>query len=1305
MNRITLIIASFLIAISANAQLVVNDNVTDSVLANTMVGAGVTISNVSLNCNNGAYGLFNSTNSNVGISDGILLTTGLAAPVTSCMYNLNLSDANFDQWDCGAVNVYIDGVLSGTYTITPANWGWFSTSIFVPVGSTLDLEYVTTGGAGCDEADHELSLTDPMGINVLDYNNFGGTPPPIPAGIIFSTVANCVPSAQPFIPVSAVGPNDDMLASYVWNTVMADPDLMLLDTNATNDVCMLEFDFVPLGNQVDFQYVFASEEYPDYVCSINDVFGFFISGPGIVGSPNIALLPGTATPVGINTVNGGVGAGTNCPPGGLTNTQYYISNGNGNDCWNAPPPAHCTDTTLIRYNGLTVPLTASSPVIPCQTYHLKMAIADGTDWSFDSGVFLAANSLSSNQVFLESNYSTTSGDSVIYEGCGQATLMFTRTDTAGSTTVNFSLGGSATNGADYPFTADSVVFVPGQDTLYLTIPANTDATAEPLESITIQLIQTICAIVDTTEITFYISDLTPIVPISNDVSINCGTDSVLIGVGHTGPVDSVIWNTGGIGDSIWVSPLVTTSYYVTLTDTCGGIPVMDTVTVTVLPGAPITIDYVHDSSVTCGSAAVPVWVEYSGPVDSVLWSTGAMTDTIWVNPLVTTTYYVSINDSCGALIANDSCVVTVLPGAPISIDYTHDSSIVCGAGPVPVWVQYSGPVDSVVWNNGAMTDTIWVNPLVTTTYYVTINDSCGQFVANDSSIVTIVPPTPITLTMSNDTSKYCPQDSIWISVTASGGGGGFTYNWTPGGLTDSTIYVSPGTTTTYIVDVLDGCGSAAQDSVVFTVPVYVPLTNNILTNDTVICPGEIVTLNATITGGVGSYLSWNNGIGNVVPTNVNTAVTTNYILTAQDSCGAIVLDSVLVTVNNATLQVNTPDYTMSCLNETVTLTPVIVGGNGSETYLWSTAETSQSIQVSPIITTEYTLIITDGCFTYNDTAEVIVPVFLPLSLTVNNGLGDISVNCPGDGVVLNASYVGGAQAGLTMTWNDGSTNFTGNNITVNPTVTTTYSVSINDTCAVDSATASFTVTVPVYAPLQLTVSNDTVVCVGDPLTLYSIVTGGEGNYSYSWSGGGSDSSISITANFNANYNVTVTDGCGSSLSNSVAVTVTQPVANFSYEYVAAFGVQFTDESYDDIVMYSWLFDQMGSSSDQDPLYIFDVDGQHEVTLTVTDQNGCTAQITKTVSPPIFIYGPNSFTPDGDGNNDIFAFKGMGIEQYELMVFNRWGELLYATSNLSEGWDGTYKGKMVPNGAYVYKVRAVSFEKETFEKIGSISVLR
>ncbi|HNB81619.1 MAG TPA: choice-of-anchor L domain-containing protein [Chitinophagaceae bacterium] len=171
------------------------------------------------------------------------------------------------------------------------------------------------------------------------------------------------------------------------NGVAGDADLTALALVPTNDACILQFDFVPLSDSVKFQYVFGSTEYQSYTCSsFSDVFGFFISGPGISGpfsnnAKNIALVPGTTCPVGVNTINGS--SATNCgnfTPPCTNNGMYFINNIGG---------------TTVGYNGFTTVLTAQSAVTPNQTHHMKLAIADGTDFILDSGVWLKAASLTS----------------------------------------------------------------------------------------------------------------------------------------------------------------------------------------------------------------------------------------------------------------------------------------------------------------------------------------------------------------------------------------------------------------------------------------------------------------------------------------------------------------------------------------------------------------------------------------------------------------------------------------------------------------------------------------------------------------------------------------------------------------------------------------------------------------------------------------------------------------------------------------------------------------------------------------------
>ena len=178
-----------------------------------------------------------------------------------------------------------------------------------------------------------------------------------------------------------------------------DTDLQSITPNQIWDECVIEFDFVPSGDTISFQYSFASEEYPEYVCgSVNDAFGFFLSGNnpagGTYNAMNIALVPDplnpgqyTSTPVSINTVNPGVAgtAGTpaNCDaidPNWASYNIFYQTNA----------------TTNYEYDGRTVVLTAKAPVNCGETYHIKLAIGDGGDNVFDSGVFLEGNSSNSS---------------------------------------------------------------------------------------------------------------------------------------------------------------------------------------------------------------------------------------------------------------------------------------------------------------------------------------------------------------------------------------------------------------------------------------------------------------------------------------------------------------------------------------------------------------------------------------------------------------------------------------------------------------------------------------------------------------------------------------------------------------------------------------------------------------------------------------------------------------------------------------------------------------------------------------------
>ena len=193
---------------------------------------------------------------------------------------------------------------------------------------------------------------------------------------------------------ACVGPNGAPPGTASFNNgVAGDPALgIYLPTGTTTyDACILQFDVVAAGDSIGFNYQFGSQEYYHSTCGqYPDIFAFFISGPGIVGAPNIALVPGTNIPVEINSVNAGAAGG----PGGLgpgVNIANCTSLGAG-----APFTAYFINNwggAQLSYTGFTTKFRAVHAVTPCDTYHLKLSIADAANSLYDSGVFLEANSL------------------------------------------------------------------------------------------------------------------------------------------------------------------------------------------------------------------------------------------------------------------------------------------------------------------------------------------------------------------------------------------------------------------------------------------------------------------------------------------------------------------------------------------------------------------------------------------------------------------------------------------------------------------------------------------------------------------------------------------------------------------------------------------------------------------------------------------------------------------------------------------------------------------------------------------------
>ncbi|MCB9265303.1 MAG: choice-of-anchor L domain-containing protein [Lewinellaceae bacterium] len=264
-----------------------------------------------------------------------------------------------------------------------------------------------------------------------------------------------------------------------------DPDMAALSgTNDINDLVAYTITFIPISDTLRFRYVFASEEYPEYVCSeFNDVFGFFISGPGINGpfsnnAENIALIPETNLPVAINNVNSGTvgnnGMLVNCTPpnGSLAYSQYY-NNNNGS-------------TNRPVYDGFTDVFTAEALVYPCSTYTIKLVICDVADDFFDSGVFLEAKSFGTGSLDVEA--ATVSLDGSVAEGCTAGELIFSLpVPTESDYPIDYHLLGTAENGVDYEYIPPDLFIPAGDSVLSIPIVAIEDGLAEGTETLVIDV--------------------------------------------------------------------------------------------------------------------------------------------------------------------------------------------------------------------------------------------------------------------------------------------------------------------------------------------------------------------------------------------------------------------------------------------------------------------------------------------------------------------------------------------------------------------------------------------------------------------------------------------------------------------------------------------------------------------------------------------------------------------------------------------------------------------------------------------------
>jgi hypothetical protein len=560
------------------------------------------------------------------------------------------------------------------------------------------------------------------------------------------------------------------------------------------------------------------------------------------------------------------------------------------------------------------------------------------------------------------------------------------------------------------------------------------------------------------------------------------------------------WNTGPTTSSIIVNPIVNTTYTVVGTSTATGCKTTVVKTVTVVPNptvvvAPATLTNCLGSSITLTASGATT---YS-------WSTSATTPTLQVSPIINTTYTVTgTTNGCKHVVVK---TVTVVPSPVITIAPT--SPTVCSGNSVTLTANGALTYN---WSTGATTSTVSVSPSTNTAYTVTgtASNGCTNTATTTVNVIN-------QLVVTNSSSSICAGSSVTLSASGSA-----SYTW-GNGATTSSIVVTPSVTTTYTIGGVTGTCVKKLLITIIVNPVPVVTVNN---SNPLICSGG----NSTLTANGAATYSWSNGAVTSPIVEVPT-ITTNYTVTGTNAFGCSASATTAITVNILNVILTNPTPSI-CAGSSATIT-----ASGAPSYTWSTGANTTSIVVNPAVTTNYSVIASNGICTNVYTTAISV-VNLPV----------VVISSPSPSLCVGASATLTASGASSYTWNTGATS---NSIIVSPIVTTTYAVTGFNGCY---GSANFTLT---------SVSNNSLLANAGPDQIYgttpvnigfapNCATGGTAPYTYLWSTSGGfvlGGSITFCSNLVAPttttiYSLTVTDAAGCQSTDDVLVLRQSAIINY-----------------------------------------------------------------------------------------------------------------------------------------------------------------
>ena len=779
----------------------------------------------------------------------------------------------------------------------------------------------------------------------------------------------------------------------------------------------------------------------------------------------------------------------------------------------------------------------------------------------------------------------------------------------------------------------------------------------------------------TDQITVNVAAL-PIANAGSNVSVCPGGNSTLIGSGGT----TYAWSpTTGLSDPTIANPVCTpaSSTNYTLVVTNNGC--------TSLPSAPITVSVYNQPAAPLINVNGPITfcqgnsvILTSTAANNNVWSNGALTNSITVNSSGTfTVHYTDANGCISATSAAVTVLVNPLPSAPAIA--ASGPLTVCAGGSVSLT---SSAATSYTWSTGATSQTITTS--TSGNYSVTIGDVNGCTATSLATTFTVqAVPAAATITASGPLS-FCAGGSVTLTSSAAA-----LYAWSNGETTQSITVNSSGS---YSVITTDAFGCVAPAStVVNTVLFAVPATPTINANGPLnFCNGNNVILTSS---NAVSYL-WSNAY---TTQNITVTATGSYFVSIIDANGCPSAPSAAVDVVVNPLP-QSPIITANGPIGFCTGSSVVLESNQATGNNWSTGATSSTITVTA--SGNYSVNFTDinGCTSLNSN---------PVMVTVNPLAPDpvISINgaaamCDGDTRVLTCTQ---AQSYL---WSTGETT---PSITVN--TAGIYSVTVGNVCNATNPLASVSITVN-PSPTALFQAPVTTDCLPSSISFYNTSANIAASL-WSFGDGGVSSELNPTYayQFPGEYTVSLTvfdaNGCNNTKTIVDLISIF-PAANLNYTIspqvttLLNSSVVFTNLTPNTASQF-WEIETAGTSTQNTYNYTFSDTGIYQVALTVITSDGCTETVLDSlmIQNNYAVFFPTCFTPNGDGLNDVFKPFGGGVKKFSMEIYNRWGNLVYRTQNISQAWDGEGHGQ----DNYIWKAYLTDKDGIEREFLGSVTLIR